>query len=386
VNRHLRIFEFALSTLARSWAKTSAVVVVYSLLVGLAASLLLYVKALGEEARLVLAGAPELIVQRLQGGRHVLVPVSRAEEIRRIRGVGTVTPRVWGYYYDPPTSATLTFWGAESVPADALDFSTGELGGEPSTCVLGQGVADVRFLDVGGRLPIRRHDGTLVAPRVVGVFTADSALLTHDLVVIPTAELRRIFGIADELATDLAVEVTNPREVETVARKVREAWPDARTISRRRILDTYDAVFDWRAGLWAAILGCVGAAFAVLVWNQASALSAEEYRTLGILKAVGWSPRNILEWKLWEGTIVSAVSVLTGLLVAEIHLIWLDGALFTRILKGWSVLFPPFDTAPSLDAYTLLPGLLLAVAPYVAASLVPAWRAAVTDPDSVMRS
>ena len=93
-----------------------------------------------------------------------------------------------------------------------------------------------------------------------------------------------------------------------------------------------------------------------------------------------------MELRLWEGTIVSSVAVATGVILAQVHLIVLDGALFARILRGWSVLFPPLDVAPGLDAYTALVCLPLAVLPYVAASLVPAWRAAITDPDTILRS
>lgn len=388
MNRHLRVLDFALATLLRNRAKTVVVVVVYSLLVGLVASLLLYVGALRREAHQLLGAAPEIIVQRLSGGRHELIPVERAAAIRALRGVGGVAPRVWGYYYDPPTGATYTFWGAESVPAESLEMVEGDwpgAGGEQG-CIVGQGVAEARFLWLGDRLPIKAGDGTLFAPRVEGIFTTDSALLTNDLVVIPTAQLRRVFAMGEELATDLAVEVHNPQEVATVARKIQQAWPDVRVLSRRQILQTYDAIFDWRGGVWVALLMSTIAAFAILIWDKATGLSAEEYRTIGVLKAVGWSTRNVLELKLWEGTIVSSLSLLTGLLAAEIHLRWLDGALFTRVLKGWSVLFPAFDVTPGLDAYSLLLCLLLAVVPYVVASLVPAWRAAITDPDTVIRS
>lgn len=388
MNSHFRIFDFALATLLRNRAKTAVVVVVYSVLVCLVASLLLFVRTLKWESQRLLETAPEIVVQRVRGGRHELIPVRRAETIRGVRGVGGVTPRVWGYYYDPPTNATLTFWGADSVPISALEIPEGGLPDlqDPQACVVGQGVAELRFLGLGDRLPIKRSDGSLFAPRVTGIFRATSALLTNDLVVMPTAELLRVFSIAPEHSTDLAVWVYNPREVGTVAKKIQEMWPDVRTITRRQLLQTYDAVFDWRGGLWLAALLSVVAAFAVLVWDKASGLSAEEYRAIGVLKAVGWSPRNVLELKMWEGTIVSLLSVLTGLVAAQIHLVYFNGAVFSRILKGWSVLFPDFDVAPGLDAYILLLCLPLAVMPFVAASLLPAWRAAITDPDSILRS
>ena len=124
----------------------------------------------------------------------------------------------------------------------------------------------------------------------------------------------------------------------------------------------------------------------IFAWDKATGLSADEYRTIGILRALGWSPRNVLELKAWEGGIVSAISLATGLVCAQIHLVWFDGAIFSRILRGWSSFSAPLDLTPDLDGYALLLCLPLAVAPYVAASLVPAWRAAITDPDRVMRS
>ncbi len=56
------------------------------------------------------------------------------------------------------------------------------------------------------------------------------------------------------------------------------------------------------------------------------------------------------------------------------------------MLKGWAVLYPRFALTPVLDGLDLLTLLLLTCVPYTAAVLVPTWRAATTDPDSVMRS
>ena len=386
MNRHLRVLDFALFLLARERVRTAAIVAVYSLLVGLVGSLLLFVSALRQEARRSLAGAPEIVVQRLRGGRLELMPVERAAEIARMRGVASATPRTWGYTFDPPSRATLTLWGAEPGPPVALRFVEGGWldPSDPRTCVVGQGVAEARFLGVGDRLPIRGGRDELFAPRVVGVFTAASDLLTHDLVVLSNGELRRILDMPEGTATDLAVRVANPREVETVARKVQERWPDVRVVPREQLLATYEAVFDWRAGVWgAALLGAL-LAFAILVWDQATGLSAEESRTLGILKAVGWTSREVLALELCKGLLVSTFSLLAGWILAEIHLNWLDGALFAAVLKGWSVLFPSFELRPERSLQVWLPCVLLTVLPYLAARLIPSWRAAITDPGSLL--
>ena len=363
------------------------VVAVYSLLVAVLSSLLLYLQACRREARLLLAESPDIVVQRVRGGRHELTPIERADVIREIRGVGAVTPRVWGYSFDPPTGATLTLWGADSVPREAFEFDDDELAAQEfeKGCVVGSGLADLRFLGIGDRFPMRRSDGTLFAPRVVGVFTTESALLTNDLVVLPTADVRRVFGVDDHLCTDISVEVYNPSEVANIAAKIWERWPDARTITRTQMLQTYDALFDWRGGLWAAILlGCV-AAFAILIWDKGTGLTEEEIRTVGLLRATGWKSREILELKLFEGVVVSAISVASGLIIGQAHLLWFDGVLFARVIKGWSVLFPAFTITPELNFFTLLICVVLTAVPYASASLIPSWRASTIDPDAVLR-
>lgn len=387
MRRHLRILDHAVATLLQSPLKTLVVVSVYSLLVAALVSVVLYVDAHQREAGYLLRSAPEIVLQRIRGGRHELVPLDRAAEIRGIRGVGEVTPRVWGYSYDPPTRATLTLWGADSVPRESLEIHEGELSAteDGGSCIIGQGVANARFMGIGDRLPFRCADGELVAPSVGGVFTSDSAILTADLVVLPTGLARRILGVGPGLCTDMAVQVLNPSEVDTVVRKLHERWPDARAVTRRQILQTYDAVFDWRGGVWIlAIAGSI-AAFGILVWDKATGLSAEEVRGVGVLKAVGWKTSEVMELKAAEGIVVSFVSLLTGLICAEIHLVLFNGAVFAPVIKGWSVLYPSFDVSPQLDSYGLLVCIPLAVLPYVAASLLPAWRAAITDPDTALR-
>jgi ABC-type lipoprotein release transport system permease subunit len=56
------------------------------------------------------------------------------------------------------------------------------------------------------------------------------------------------------------------------------------------------------------------------------------------------------------------------------------------VLKGWAVLYPRFTLTPHIDGLQVATLFFFTVFPYTAAVLVPIWRAATTDPDTVMRS
>ena len=387
MNRHLKILEFALSTLMRHKAKNLMVVLVYTFVVFILASVLFFSQALKKEATLLFDQTPELIVQRVSAGRHGWIPLDYGRTIEKIRGVKSVTPRFWGYYYDPPTRVNYTFMGANAIPPEVRSLVKGRFftRREPWGCVIGQGVAEARLLEPDGIIPIKGGDGKLYVLRVKGIFQSSSQLLTNDLVVMAVEDWRKIFNIPEGTATDLVTRIPNTREIDTVARKIQERLPDARPISREQILKTYDALFDWRSGVMiAAFAGCL-AAFAIFAFDKAAGLSADERRTVGILKAVGWEVSHILELKFWEGFSISMLCFLTGVIAAHVHVFYFGGTVFVPMLKGWSVLFPQFRLTPHAEVFLIVVVWFLSVLPYMLATIVPSWKTAITDPDMVMR-
>lgn len=382
--RQLKLLEYALSALWRRKGKTFAILVVYVLTVASLASVLFLTQSLRSEADLLLREAPELVVQRIAAGRHALIPESYARDIATIPGVGKVQKRIWGYYYDALTGANYTMLGVKSTLGN-LPLVEGRLPTGPDECAVGQGVAESRFVEVGDDLILIDGDNMGVSIEVVGVFAPPSKLLTNDLVVLEDEALRQFFHLPAGQATDLAVQVHNPREVNTVARKVVRLKPDARPITRSEILRTYDAIFNWRSGMLLSIFMAALIAFAILAWDKATGVSAEEKHEIGVLKAIGWDTGDVLLLKFWEGLALSLTAVLIGLLVAWIHVFWFGAPLLAMVVKGWSVLFPAFDLVPRVEMQQLLALILLTVAPYVVATVIPSWKAAITDPDSVLR-
>lgn len=373
IERQRGLIDFAVANLERRRGRNLGLFLAYTLVVFLLASVVLYGDALRREARQLLADAPELVVQRLTAGRHDLMPADWAGSLRELRGVSRVEGRLWGYHYDPAVAANLTLLvPAETAPA-------------PGEARLGATLARTRGLAAGDVLSLRDHAGRPYAFVVAGVLDTASELASADLLLVNETDFRAFFGIAPGLYTDLVLRVGNPREVRKVAEKVLDRLPAARVISREEMLRTYEAAFNWRQGLLLTVLSVVLLAFAFLAWDKASGLSAEERREIGILKALGWDTGDVLRMKLWEGALVSLSAFLAGYVSAWLHVFHAEAPLFTAVLKGWSVLYPRFTLRPEMDFAQLMVLAFLTVLPFVAATLVPVWRAATLDPDEVMR-
>jgi ABC-type lipoprotein release transport system permease subunit len=373
LQRQRYLVDFTVGALGRRKGRNLALVAVYALIVFVLASVLLFSQALRHEAATLLSGAPEVTVQRLVAGRHDLIPGTYLERLGKVRGVTDARGRLWGYYYDPVVAANYTLLVSPDDPPPAGKIRVGST------------LATTRGLGVGDVLSLRGHDGQPYAFTVDATLSPDSALLTADLILVNEQDFRAFFGIPTGLYTDLILTVPNPREVTKVAEKVLRALPDTRPIVREEILRTYAALFDWREGMVMVLLSGAVLAFIIFAWDKASGLSAEERREIGVLKAIGWETSDVMAMKLWEGLLISVFAFLLGYLAAYVHVFGLAAALFGPVLKGWSVLYPDFQLSPHVEAFQVFTLFFLTVFPYALATVVPVWRAAIADPDAVMR-
>jgi ABC-type lipoprotein release transport system permease subunit len=373
IERQRNIIDFTLSSLLRRKGKNVALVCVYTFVVFLLASVMFFIHSIKKEASIILKDAPEMVIQKMIAGRHELIPTKYMDKIKNIRGVISVKRRLWGYYYDPIVGANYTLM----VPEDS-DVSPGKI-------IIGQGISRTRLAFEGDALEFRSHDGKMVDLEVKSILSLESELVSSDLVLISEDDFRRLFGGSGDYATDLTLHVKNPKELSTIALKIAEILPDTRIILRDEILRTYDAVFNWRGGMMIVILLGALLAFIIFAWDKASGLSQEERKEIGILKAIGWETSDVILMKFWEGMVVSLSSFLAGVLLAYGHVFFASSALFEPALKGWAILYPRFKTVPFIDASQLAALFFLAVVPYTVATIIPSWRAATVDPDSVMR-
>jgi ABC-type lipoprotein release transport system permease subunit len=373
IERQKHFIDFTLSSLLRRKWKNATLILVYSLVIFMLANVIFLVQSVKKEASIILKDSPDMIIQKMAAGRHELIPVSYIDKIRSIRGVSSVKARLWGYYYDPIVGANYTLMVSEDSPIQA------------GSIIIGEGVSRTRLVIEGDTMEFRTHDGVIIELEINSMLSSESEIISSDLVLVTASDFRKLFGIQRAYAIDLTVEVRNPRERPMVALKVASLLPDTRQILKDDILRTYDAVFNWRGGMMLFILSGSLLAFIILAWNNASGLSSEEMREIGILKAVGWETSDVLLMKFWEGMVISLTSLMSGVLLAYIHVFFTSSFLFAPALKGWAVLYPRFKVVPFIDLFQLAILFFLSVVPFTVATIIPAWRAATVDPDSVMR-
>ncbi len=388
-----KLLLFALDSLLRRSGKNLSIISVFTLLIMLTSSVLMISGSLKKELTATLDALPDITVQKLRAGRQVPVSGDMAYRIADIPGVASATERVWGYYYFQNAGVNFTVMGVDFfLPAytrsiqkavDNFDIAS-HMGSD--FMIVGEGVAKTLkanyYTDYFNFI---QSSGEITRVYLAGTFKGESALESNDVILLPVSLARTVLEMEEGTATDIVVTVPNPLEVPTIAQKIKEQYPAARVIAKGDIQSSYQNIFDYKSGVFLALFLSSFLAFFILVYEKASGLGADERREIGILKAVGWRIEDVIRLKLTESTLIAFTSFLLGVLLAAAYVFILDAPLLIDLFSGYSILKPALTLPVHVDLYTVGLIFIATVPLYIAAVIIPSWRAAVIDADEVMR-
>jgi len=391
---NFKLIDFTLKSLKRRLTKKLSVIFIFSLLVFLLVSVFSISSSIKKELEISVDALPEIIVQKMSGGRQTLIPVNRAYEIATIPGVQSAYDRVWGYYYFANDNVNFTVIG--------LDFDLKSYKQKYNDVIKiyagATDTIDTPFMIVGSGVlklleenfykyyyDFRKATGGKLETKIVGSFTDVSAMETNDIILMPVNYVRELFDVSENYATDIVVRIPNPEEVKIVKQKLSSMYPDCRIVSCSDIEASYQNIFDYKSGLFLVLLITAFVAFFILVYDNASGLSIEDRREIGILKAVGWQVENILQIKFIEGGLISLFSFFLGTGLALFYVYILQAPILRNVFTGASNLKPTFDLIPVVDLEMLTLIFILTVPIYILATVIPSWKSSVIDADEVMR-
>jgi ABC-type lipoprotein release transport system permease subunit len=385
------ILAFALRALARRKARALALGGGLVFAVALIAAVIFLTESLRAEAERAHAAHPDIVVQKLVGGRPTTISRAEAAKLADIPSVRAVTARVWGYVFLPSLQGNVTIIGtskgaqplsvANGVLAEGRDLAPGA-----HEMIAGAELAQFLGMRPGDELGLPTANPDAAALKLVGTFRSSLDLYTADALVCDDDDARALLVLPEGDATDLAVQLSNAAEARVVARTITERLPGARVIERDLLVRVHHLSYGRRAGLvlGAAIPAIL--ALLVLAWDRASGLGPDERKEIAVLKAIGWSTADVLWAKLFESLLVGASATALGLLLGYAWIFWLGAPGLRPALVGWSVLYPRAALTPAVDVAQLLGISLAVMGPFALLSIVPAWRAATADPLATMRT
>jgi ABC-type lipoprotein release transport system permease subunit len=390
LQKHANLFGYAVDSVFRFKTRTIAIVFALLLALTILGSVVFISDGLTKEATMSTLFAPDITAQLLQAGRQTAIPTDYIANVTEIPGVTKVVPRVWGYIYQQNKLYTYMGIDVQDMPIPkeiGLTITSGRfLEPNDTNCiVVGKSFADNFQIRANDTLTLINGSQQTYNYTVIGIFSMNVNLFTSDLILAPIQTARSFFSITSEYATDLCIYTSNSSQTPEIATQISTVFPEIRVITRTALNDELMTAYGARSGFISTIWYILLLSVLMVALNQASAVSTESKREVGILKSLGFSTMDVLEIRLAESIILGLTAASISIFTATIYDTFLGAPVIRDLMLGWASIYPTFQLPIMIQLSSV--GVLYGVAlfPLLVASLIPAWASAVTEPDIAMR-
>ena len=385
------LIEFAINSILREKTKNLFIFIVFTMLIFLLSSIFLITASLQKELNITADSLPDIIVQKMNAGRVSDIDINRVDKILEINGVNNSVSRVWGYYYFENAGINFSVVGIDqfetqykkSLESITLKHDFSEL---EDFMVVGSGVKKVLeknyYKDYFNFI---KPDGTFKKIQIKAIFDSATNLESNDVILVSKDTAYDIFGINENKATDIVVNVSNKKEVATIAYKIKMLFPDTRVITKEDLKISYTNIFNYKSGMFLSLFIISLFTFFMIIYDKSSSLSSSAKREIGILKALGWKTDDILKEKFYESFLISFTAYIVGIGISFIYVYIFQAPFLRDIFMGYSVLKPQFNLIFAYDLKIFAMIFFLSIPIYISATIFPSWRASIVDADEVIR-
>lgn len=363
------------------------------LLVSIISSTLFVSSSIKRDISLTLDSQPDFIVQKYKAGKVLNTPSEWVDEFSQINGIESSTSRVYGmHFYEPSETyfmiVGINFFDNSAIKSlqkifdklDVAEFLSRD------NMIIGSGVKELfDYYEYKDSYSFRPPDRSIKKVYFHSEFPRDTQMITNDMVIMDIDLAREILGLEDDEVTDIAIEVPNPLELDTVKIKLIVSHFNMRIIAKEDISKYYENLFNYKGGVFLALYLISLITFLLILYQRYSTVVHSDAKEIAILRLSGWKISDVIWLKLSENFIISVSSYMIGVLVAYFYVYILGAPLIKEIFLGFNNLSNSVAFSPSIDVASLVLIFLIFVIPFMLVILIPVWRVAISEPYEVLR-
>ncbi|SKB52264.1 ABC transporter permease [Malaciobacter marinus] len=385
LNKSFYSFLFLMLFTHRS--KHFSIFIISIILVFILSSVMFISTSLSKDIQYTLNSQPDFVVQKMKAGEVIDIDLSLIEKIEQIYGVKNVTSRVYGKYFFKPLKQSFTIVGVDffeeqnsknlKTLSKKLDMSKFL---EKEYMIIGSGVKKLfdKF----------KYDksyffttplGESIEVEIYDVLDDTTSLLSNDMIILPKELAKIVLGLDEFKASDIALNV--PNELERANAKVEIILKDdnLRVISKDDMKSYYLNLFNYKTGLFLVLYIVVILTFLLILYQRYSMINSSDKKEIAILKAVGWSIKDILKLKVFENFLVAFFSFSIGIILSFIYIFVAKAPFLMQIFLGFSNLDFSYELTPYIPFGSIVTLFIFYVVPFLCVILIPVWKIATVD-------
>ena len=373
-------------------SKHLGVILISVILIFILSSVLFISSSLQHTLLHTIEGEVDFSVTKMQAGRPTNTPLAWIDKIEEIPGVTQITPRVYGRYYFTPREKSFLIVGIDFFDeqnsqklkqlvkdVNLKDFLSTE------SMIVGVGVkAFLKVHYVNDSFSFKTPKGIFKKVNIYETLPSKYNLLANDMIIMPIELAREIFAMNDDEVSDITFNVPNEAEWDNIMSKLYLLYYDIRVVDKREVNKAYNNLYNYKGGLFLVLYLVAIITFILILYQRYTMVYSVERKEIGILRAVGWSIRDIMKLKFYENLLIVMISFILGVGLAYMYVFIFDAPLLNKIFLGGGNLSNAVSFVPVLEFGLLSSIFLFYAIPFLGAVLIPAWKIAVTPPKEAM--
>ena len=196
---------------------------------------------------------------------------------------------------------------------------------------------------------------------------------------------KEILNIKEDEATDIVLNVPNNLERANVKDQLILKHSNTRILQKENLKKEYENMFNYKGGIFLILFIIVILTFTLILYQRYSMISLGDKKEIGILKAVGWSIKDILKLKIMENFIVAFMAFIIGIILSYIFVFILNAPILKNIFIGSSNMQNDFIFNANIQIDSLITLFLFFMIPFLSAVLIPVWKVAIIDSTQSMK-
>lgn len=386
-------FNFLFLLLSKHKSKHIAIFIISILIVFLISSVLFVSNSLKKEVFSTLDNQSDFIIQKTNNGKIFDTPISWVEDFSSINGVRNVQQRVYGHYYFMPENVYFTIVGVDLFEENTnknikellsvLNISNFL---QNDSMIIGNGIKKIfdkyHYFD---SYDFKLLDKQSLNVKIFKDLPQEANLVANDLIIMDINLAKKILNMNEENSTDIVLNVPNDLEKQNIKEQLILKHSNIRILQKESLKKEYENMFNYKGGIFLVLFIVVIFTFILILYQRYSMISSSDKKEIGILKAVGWSIKDIIKLKIIENFIVGFMAFIIGVIIAYIFVFILNAPILKNIFIGFSNVQNDFILNADIEFTTIVTLFLFFIIPFLSAVLIPVWKIAVIDANESMK-
>jgi ABC-type lipoprotein release transport system permease subunit len=387
-------FNFLSLLLIKQKNKHIAVFIISILLVSILSSVLFISDAIKVQRVQNINFQSDFIVQKIRSGDRIDISESKIDKFLELRGVSSAKCRIYGKYYPSFKNSYFTIIGVDLFDEEITNelksiFKNLDIGNflKEDNMIIGESVK--KYLNNN----YYTKNYNFITPtgieknvHIYKTFNKKTTLNTNNLIIMSNELAKEILGIKPQECSDITIDVPNDAERNNVLYKLQSMYFDTKIIEKREIINAYNSMFNYKGGFFLILFTLSLITFMLILYQRYSMINSSDKKEIAILRAIGWSIKDVLKLKIYENLTILISAFLTGVAFGYIYVFIFNAPVLKDIFMGNN----PLENTeiffqPQFNFGVFISLFLFFIIPTIVAVLIPVWKIAITDPNEAMR-